>query len=112
VGEHAVTLSTELVLLAIGYRGTPSPGVPFDDITGTIRNEGGRVTAADGTPVPGCYVVGWAKRGATGGIGDNKIDAEETAEALLADVPTRGTRPLGWYGKVSAALGDRVSRAR
>ena len=81
VGEHAVTLSTELVLLAIGYRGTPSPGVPFDDITGTIRNEGGRVTAADGTPVPGCCVVGWAKRGATGGIGDNKIDAEETAEA-------------------------------
>ncbi|QII07747.1 FAD-dependent oxidoreductase [Rhodococcoides fascians A25f] len=113
VGEHAVTLSTELVLLAIGYRGTPSPGVPFDDITGTIRNDGGRITAADGTPVPGSYVVGWAKRGATGGIGDNKIDAEETAEALLADVPTRGpARPLGWYGKVSAALGDRVSRAR
>jgi ferredoxin--NADP+ reductase len=113
VGEHAVELPTELVLLAIGYRGTPSPGIPFDDISGTIRNDGGRITAADGTPVPGCYVVGWAKRGATGGIGDNKIDAEETAEALLADVPTRGpARPLGWYGKVSAALGDRVSRAR
>lgn len=113
VGEQAVSLETELVLLAIGYRGTPSPGIPFDDITGTIRNEGGRITTADGTPVPGCYVVGWAKRGATGGIGDNKIDAEETAEALLADVPTRGpARPLGWYGKVSAALGDRVSRAR
>ena len=113
VGEHAVTLPTELVLLAIGYRGTPAPGVPFDDITGTICNVGGRVTAADGSPVPGCYVVGWAKRGATGGIGDNKIDAEETAEALLADVPTRGSvRPRGWYGKVSAALGDRVSRAR
>ncbi|MDV8022835.1 FAD-dependent oxidoreductase [Rhodococcus sp. IEGM 1330] len=113
VGEHAFTLPTELVLLAIGYRGTPSPGIPFDDITGTIRNDGGRITSADGTPVPGCYVVGWAKRGATGGIGDNKIDAEETAEALLADVPTRGSaRPLGWYGKVSAALGDRVSRAR
>ncbi|MBY4127666.1 FAD-dependent oxidoreductase [Rhodococcus fascians] len=113
VGEHAVELPTELVLLAIGYRGTPSPGIPFDDITGTIRNDGGRITAADGTPVPGCYVVGWAKRGATGGIGDNKIDAEETAEALLADVPTRGpARPLGWYGKVSAALGDRVSRTR
>ncbi|MGB2719447.1 MAG: hypothetical protein WBC54_06820, partial [Rhodococcus sp. (in: high G+C Gram-positive bacteria)] len=113
VGEQAVSLETELVLLAIGYRGTPSPGIPFDDITGTIRNVGGRITTADGTPVPGCYVVGWAKRGATGGIGDNKIDAEETAEALLADVPTRGpARPLGWYGKVSAALGDRVSRAR
>ncbi|MDV6230734.1 FAD-dependent oxidoreductase [Rhodococcus cercidiphylli] len=113
VGEHAVELATELVLLAIGYRGTPSPGIPFDDISGTIRNVGGRITAADGTPVPGCYVVGWAKRGATGGIGDNKIDAEETVEALLADVPTRGlARPVGWYGKVSAALGDRVSRAR
>ncbi|CCQ17923.1 Ferredoxin-NADP+ reductase [Rhodococcus sp. AW25M09] len=113
VGDHAVSVPTELVLLAIGYRGTPSPGIPFDDITGTVRNDGGRITAADGTPVPGCYVVGWAKRGATGGIGDNKIDAEETAEALLADVPTRGSaRPVGWYGKVSAALGDRVSRAR
>lgn len=112
-GDRVVELSTELVLLAIGYRGTPSPGVPFDEVAGTVRNIGGRVTAADGTPIPGVYVVGWAKRGATGGIGDNKIDAEETVEALLADVPTRGSaRPLGWYGKVSAALGDRVSRVR
>ncbi|MGB3352951.1 MAG: NADP oxidoreductase, partial [Mycobacterium sp.] len=34
----------------------------------------------------GRYVVGWAKRGATGGIGDNKVDAEETVDALLEDL--------------------------
>lgn len=112
-GDDSSTLPTDLTLLAIGYRGVASPGVPHDEASGTIANVGGRVVAPDGTPVAGCYVVGWAKRGASGGIGDNKIDAEETVEALLSDIPTRGAgRPRGWYGKVSAALGERVSRTR
>lgn len=81
-----VSLKSDLVLLAIGYRGTPSPGMPFDDVVGAIRNSGGRVVADDGVTVPGRYVVGWAKRGATGGIGDNKVDAEETVDALLQDI--------------------------
>ncbi|HEY8583565.1 MAG TPA: FAD-dependent oxidoreductase [Capillimicrobium sp.] len=76
-----------LVLRSIGYRGTPIPGVPFDDGRATIHNVGGRVTR-EGTeePVPGVYTAGWIKRGPSGVIGTNKKDAQETVDALLADL--------------------------
>ncbi|MEO7058347.1 MAG: hypothetical protein ABI083_01370, partial [Lapillicoccus sp.] len=38
-----------------------------------------------GAPVPGLYVVGWAKRGPSGGIGANRLDAQESVDALLDD---------------------------
>jgi ferredoxin--NADP+ reductase len=31
------------------------------------------------------YVTGWIKRGATGGIGANRLCGEETAQAVIAD---------------------------
>jgi ferredoxin--NADP+ reductase len=74
------------VLRSIGYRGTPLPDVPFDERRGLIRNDGGRVTDEDGQPVPGEYVVGWIKRGPSGVIGTNKRDAQETVDAMLADL--------------------------
>ncbi|HET8895029.1 MAG TPA: FAD-dependent oxidoreductase [Gaiellaceae bacterium] len=77
-----------LVFRSVGYRGVGLPGVPFDQRSGTIANEGGRVA-------PGVYVAGWIKRGPTGVIGTNKKDATETVERLLADL----TQPKG----VSAA---------
>jgi ferredoxin/flavodoxin---NADP+ reductase len=79
------TLATGLVLRAIGYRGIPLPGVPFDERSATIANDRGRVTGADG-PLPGEYTVGWIKRGPSGVIGTNKKDAQETVDALLADL--------------------------
>jgi ferredoxin--NADP+ reductase len=75
-----------LVVRAIGYRAEPVPGLPFDERTGTVPNEGGRVIR-DGVPVPGAYVTGWIKRGPTGVIGTNKSDAAETVQAVLADLP-------------------------
>ena len=69
------------VVRAVGYRGTPLPGLPFDEDTGTIPNTGGRVEGR-----PGTYVVGWIKRGPSGGIGANKTCAQETVGALLDDV--------------------------
>lgn len=39
-----------------------------------------------GHSVPGAYVVGWIKRGASGGIGANRIDAQETVQTLLSDL--------------------------
>ncbi|MBE7190123.1 MAG: hypothetical protein INR67_17680, partial [Jatrophihabitans endophyticus] len=45
----------------------------------------GRVRDDDGTPRPGAYVVGWIKRGASGGIGTNRLDAVETVGTLLDD---------------------------
>jgi ferredoxin--NADP+ reductase len=78
-------LPVDLVLRSIGYRGTPLPGVPFDEGRGTIPNELGRVLADDGGPLTGLYVAGWIKRGPSGVIGTNRKDAIETAQALLED---------------------------
>ena len=71
---------------SIGYRGIPLPGLPFDERGAVIPNQGGRITGEDGTPVAGEYAVGWIKRGPTGIIGTNKRDAQETVDALLADL--------------------------
>src|ERR1700691_1291164 len=86
-----------LVMRAIGYRGIALPGVPFDERSATIPNEGGRVVAFNGPPaatreaassrvLPGEYAVGWIKRGPSGVIGTNKKDAQQTVDALLEDL--------------------------
>lgn len=69
-----------LVLRAIGSRGVRVPGLPFDEASGTVPNDRGRVAG-----VPGAYVVGWAKRGPSGGIGANRACAKETIGELLED---------------------------
>jgi ferredoxin--NADP+ reductase len=79
------TIEAGLVLRAIGYRGTALPGVPFDERSATIPNEAGRVHGPDGVCV-GEYAVGWIKRGPSGVIGTYKKDAQETVDALLADL--------------------------
>jgi len=77
-----------LVMRSIGYRSVPIEGVPFDHATSTINNIAGQVVHPNtGEVVPGEYVVGWAKRGPTGLIGNNKPDSAATVEALLADLP-------------------------
>jgi ferredoxin--NADP+ reductase len=85
--EERETIAAGLVFRAIGYRGIPLPGVPFDERRGVIPNEGGRIVHADsGERQPGEYVVGWIKRGPSGVIGTNKKDAQETVDAILADL--------------------------
>ncbi|MCF7549558.1 4Fe-4S binding protein [Pseudonocardia sp. WMMC193] len=73
-------LSCTLVVTAIGHRGIPVPGLPFDDRRAVVPSDGGRVNGA-----PGHYVVGWLRRGPTGGIGRSRLCAEETVDRLLAD---------------------------
>ncbi len=80
-------LDVGMVLRSVGYRGVPLPGVPFDERRGRIPNDHGRVLNPEtGEPVPGMYVVGWAKRGPSGVIGTNKKDAEETVAWMLRDL--------------------------
>lgn len=81
------TIPAGLVLRSVGYKGKPLPGVPYDVRKGTIPNEHGRVLDpnAEGF-VPGEYVVGWAKRGATGVIGTNKPDAIESVNSMFEDL--------------------------
>jgi len=92
-GEETETIPAGLVFRAIGYRGEPLPGVSFDERRATILNEGGRVLDPESrAPLPGEYVVGWIKRGPSGVIGTNKKDAQETVDAMLADLsgPSNG----------------------
>jgi ferredoxin/flavodoxin---NADP+ reductase len=108
-------IDTGLVFRAIGYRGLPLPGVPFDERRGVIPNHGGRVTdPRTGGARPGEYVVGWIKRGPTGVIGTNKRDAQQTVDAILADLVARGngTGPALVPEHADAAAIERVLRAR
>lgn len=84
--EERFDISTGLVLRAIGYRGLPVTDLPFDEVKGVVPNTDGRVqTGADGDVIAGLYVTGWIKRGATGGIGMNRMCGQQTAEAVLRD---------------------------
>jgi len=73
------TLDCGIVFRSVGYRGVAIAGVPFDDGSGVIPNEGGR--AGDRV-----YAAGWIKRGPSGVIGTNKKDATETVALLLEDL--------------------------
>lgn len=73
---------------AVGYFGSPLPGIPFDEHRGVIPNDGGRVLDEAGNQVPGVYATGWIKRGPVGLIGHTKSDAMETLEGLVADRDT------------------------
>ncbi|MGW3072979.1 FAD-dependent oxidoreductase [Kitasatospora sp. NPDC001132] len=88
-GERDV-LRAGLVVRSIGHRAVPLPGLPFDERAGTVAHRAGRVVdPATGRPLPGTYVVGWAKRGPSGGIGANRACARETVDALLDDATAR-----------------------
>lgn len=84
--EETFDIETSIVMRAIGYRGVPVTDLPFDEAHGVVPNAEGRVLAeVDGDVLPGVYVTGWIKRGATGGIGMNRLDGQQTALAVLAD---------------------------
>ena len=99
--EHE-TLDTGLVFRSVGYRGVELPGVPFDERTGTVPNDRGRVS-------PGVYAAGWIKRGPSGVIGTNKKDATETVELLLEDVRDAARKGRG-AEDVEQLLAERVPR--
>ncbi|MEZ5962560.1 MAG: FAD-dependent oxidoreductase [Planctomycetota bacterium] len=85
----------QMVLKAVGYRGVPIPGVPFDGRAGIIPNRDGRVLASpEGAVVAGQYVVGWAKRGPTGLIGTNSPDSVATVQEMLKDLAGKTAAPL------------------
>jgi ferredoxin/flavodoxin---NADP+ reductase len=74
-------LPAQLVVRAIGYRGVQTPGLPFDEKTGTIPHTDGRIEGSRNE-----YVVGWIKRGPTGVIGTNKSDSQHTVDTLVSDL--------------------------
>ncbi|NRQ48693.1 FAD-dependent oxidoreductase [Aeromicrobium stalagmiti] len=125
----------QAVYRAVGYRSDNLAGIPFDNNSATVPNDGGRVIDIDGQPLPGAYVTGWIKRGPVGLIGHTKSDAAETIRLLLEDVDQlrtpanpgredvdaylagRGIEFTTWEGwekldEHEIALGEAVGRAR
>lgn len=70
---------------AVGYFGSPLPGIPFDERRGVIPNREGQVLDDQDEPVNGVYATGWIKRGPVGLIGHTKSDAMETVRHLVND---------------------------
>jgi ferredoxin--NADP+ reductase len=97
-GEGGVTGTGEIreipvqaAYRAVGYFGSPLPGIPFDEKFGVIPNHEGQVLVRDeesGDPrqMYGVYATGWIKRGPVGLIGHTKSDAMETIRHLINDL--------------------------
>ena len=128
-------IAVQALYRAVGYFGSPLPGVPFDAHRGVIPNREGQVIDENGELVHGIYATGWIKRGPVGLIGHTKSDAMETVrhlvngqanwwsptepaeEAITHLLAQRGveyTNLDGWHNldEHERALGDAVGRVR
>ncbi|MEJ7796749.1 MAG: 4Fe-4S ferredoxin, partial [Nocardioides sp.] len=97
VGDGEV-IEAGLVVRAIGFRPQPVPGLPYDEVSGTVPHDGGRVR-------PGVYVAGWVKRGARGFIGTNRSCARETVASILDDLDAdRCPPPVGTAASIARVV--------
>ena len=100
----------EMALTAVGYRGHPIEGLPFDARRGVVPCDGNRVIDPDtGTPAAGLYAAGWARRGPSGVIGTNKPDAQEAVSNLLDDLVGREAA-IGEPSSLGTLLSERGVR--
>lgn len=80
-GAANCELPAQLAVTCIGYEaGACCSASP---VHGTFQNEEGRIRA-------GLYVVGWAKRGATGTIPTNRSEAQQLAQRMAREVTDSG----------------------
>lgn len=99
LGELAVVtasgrrLIANSVICAAGFTTKEIDGIPVSE-NGAVLNRRGKVVSHEtGEPLERLYVVGWAKRGATGGVGDNRGCATETVAQLAADLAAARSLP-------------------
>ena len=84
-GEFEV-LAAGMVLPAIGYAAERIEGVPYDDKARIIANTEGRVVdAANRAVIANEYVVGWARSGPQGLIGEHKRASADVVKLMIAD---------------------------
>lgn len=76
----------QLVIESVGYVAEPLEGAPFDPKTNTVPNVLGKVVDADDL-----YVCGWLKRGPSGIIGTNLVDAEQTVDTMVRHIDIWGS---------------------
>lgn len=78
--DEEYCVDSQLVIESVGYHAEPIQGAPFDHKTGTIPHVLGKVLD-DGSE--DLYVCGWLKRGPSGIIGTNLVDAEQTVDTMV-----------------------------
>lgn len=91
---ETTTIKNQLVILSIGYKGTPlqgfkDVGISFDEKTNCLANNGGRLLkegCSEFSWVPGWYVSGWIKTGPRGVIATTMMESFDTAEKILEDL--------------------------
>jgi hypothetical protein len=97
-----------MVIPAVGYAANRIPGVPYDEKARTIANEDGRVVdPASRSVIRNEYVVGWARSGPQGLIGEHKRASAHVVEHLVADGAGLEARPLPPRQAVDALLRER-----
>jgi ferredoxin--NADP+ reductase len=101
-------LEVEMVLPAIGYAADRIPGVPYDERARIVANEDGRVVdPASRAVVPGEYVVGWARTGPQGLIGEHKRASAHVVGHMIADGAGLEGRALPPRDAIDALLRER-----
>ena len=84
-----MTVEAGMVVKSIGYRGVSiDPTLPFDNKTGTISNDDGRVRG-----MPGVYCSGWIGRGPVGVIADTLANALHVAKVIAKDFGQTAVTP-------------------
>lgn len=101
----------QAIYRAVGYFGSPLPGVPFDARHGVIPNHEGQAIHQDSNErVSGVYATGWIKRGPVGLIGHTKSDAMETVRHLINDQASWWQPEDPSEGAIPALLAERGVR--
>ncbi len=106
-GEIEV-LEVGMVLPAIGYAAERIAGVPYDGKARVIANEDGRVVdPASRAVIANEYVVGWARSGAQGLIGEHKRASAHVVGHMIADGAGLETRALPDRDAIVSLLRER-----
>jgi ferredoxin--NADP+ reductase len=88
-------LDVGMVLPAIGYSAERISGVPYDEKARIIANEDGRVVDASSRAViANEYVVGWARSGPQGLIGEHKRASAHVVGHMISDAAGLAARAL------------------
>ena len=101
-------LDVDMVVPAIGFAADRIAGVPFDEKARIIANQDGRVVdPALRTVIPDEYVVGWARSGPQGLIGEHKRASAQVVEHMIADGAGLEARVLPRRDAIDALLRER-----
>jgi ferredoxin--NADP+ reductase len=106
-GEIEV-LEVDMVLPAIGYAAERIAGVPYDEKARVIANEDGRVVdPVSRAVIANEYVVGWARSGPQGLIGEHKRASAHVVGHMIADGAELATRSLPKRDAIVSLLRER-----